>query len=41
MGRTPGGLSDSDIGTTLRVLSAMRAALDALEPDAAQPAVDS
>ena len=34
MGRTPGGLTDADIDTTLRVLGAMRAALDALEPDA-------
>jgi DNA-binding MarR family transcriptional regulator len=32
MGRTPGGLTDEDIDTTLRVLAAMRAALDALEP---------
>jgi DNA-binding MarR family transcriptional regulator len=32
MGRTPGALTDDDIDTTLRVLAAMRAALDALEP---------
>ena len=31
MGRTPGDLTDDDVDTTLRVLTAMRAALDALD----------
>ena len=37
MGRTPGALTDGDIDATLRVLAAMRAALDALEPPAGGP----
>lgn len=32
MGRTPGSLTEEDIDTTLRVLAAMRAAVEALGP---------
>jgi DNA-binding MarR family transcriptional regulator len=40
MARTPGRLTDEDIDTTLRVLAAMRSALDAMdtpEPDPGRP----